>query len=69
MWHFRGKWIVQLVLIAFAVLSSWILGIRMRHRIKRALGINIENEAELTSLDTWIKVEDAEERIKEGKLQ
>ena len=40
----------------------------MRHRIKRALGINVDNEMELTSLNTWMEVEDAEEREKGGKL-
>ena len=69
MWYVRGKAIVSLVVIAFTVISSWILGMRMRHRIKRALEIHVENELELTSLDTWMKVEDAEERSKGGTLQ
>ncbi len=67
--YVRGKAIVGLVVIAFTAISAWILGMRMRRRIRRALGINVENESELTSLHTWMKVEDAEERSKGGRLQ
>jgi len=41
----------------------------MRGRIRRVLGKNAENEIELTSLDTWMKVEDEEERRLGGKLR
>jgi hypothetical protein len=41
---------------------------RMRRRIKKALGIEVENEIELTSLNTWMRVEDEEERSRRGKL-
>ena len=51
-----------LTVILVVVISTWILGIRMRRRIKRALGTDVQNEMELTSLKTWMKVEDAEER-------
>jgi hypothetical protein len=67
--YVHGKAIVGLVVIAFTAISAWILGIRMRRRIRRALGINVESESELTSLNTWMKVEDAEERGKSGRLQ
>jgi hypothetical protein len=52
-----------------AAVSLWILGIRMRRRITRALGIKVTNESELTSLSMWMKVQDAEERSKGEKLQ
>lgn len=51
-----------LTVILVVAISTWILGIRMRRRIKRALGTDVQNEMELTSLKTWMKVEDAEER-------
>jgi len=41
----------------------------MRRRIKRALGITPGNEMELTSLKTWMNVENAEEKNRGGKLQ
>ena len=52
----------------FTLVSTWILGIRMRNRIKRTLGTEAKNETELTSLKTWISVEDAEERSRGGRL-
>lgn len=64
--------ISNLILICTAIVSaiaSWILGIRMRRRIKRVLGVDVQSESELTSINTWMKVEDAEERSKGGKLQ
>jgi len=64
-----GKTLLGLVVIAFTAISAWILGIRMRRRIRRALGINVESESELNSLNTWMKAEDAEERGKGGRLQ
>ena len=62
--YIRGKALIGLLVIAFTSISAWVLGIRMRRRIRRALGINVESESELDSLSTWMKVEDAEERAK-----
>jgi hypothetical protein len=62
------KGIVALTAIIVTSLWTWILGVRMRRRIRRALGKNVENEVELTSLNTWMKVEDEEERRSGGKL-
>jgi hypothetical protein len=41
----------------------------MRRRTRRTLGKKVENEVELTSLNTWMKVEDEEELRRGGKLQ
>ena len=57
-----------LIVILVMAISTWILGIRMRRRIKRALGTDVQNDVELTSLKTWMNVEDAEERNRGGKL-
>ena len=62
------KGLIALTVILVTSLWTWILGIRMRRRIRRALGRDVENESELTSLNTWIKVEDEEERQRGGKL-
>lgn len=67
--YLHGKAIVGLVVIPFMVISAWVLGMRMRRRIRRVLGIDVESESELTSLNTWMKVEDAEERSKGGSSQ
>jgi hypothetical protein len=39
----------------------------MRRRIKRALGKDVQSEAEMTSLNMWMKVKDAEQRNKGGQ--
>ena len=61
------RFIVLIVLVATSI-WAWVLGVRMRRRIKRTLGRNVTSEVELTSLNTWMKVEDTEERNKGGKL-
>ncbi len=64
----RVNGIVALVTIVVSNLSAWILGLRMRGRIGRALGKDVKSEMELTSLNTWMKVEDEEERQLGGKV-
>jgi len=63
--------IINLVLagtvIVFTSVSARILGVRMRRRIRRGLGKKA-TDVELTSLDTWINVYDAEERDRGGKI-
>ena len=58
-----------LIIIAATVIASWILGVRMCSRIKKALGIHVTSEMELTSLKTWMNVEDIEEQNRGGKLR
>jgi hypothetical protein len=55
------KLAVAVVVIVFTTVSSWVLGVRMRRRARRALGRKI-SERELTSIQTWMAVEDAEHR-------
>jgi hypothetical protein len=63
------KLLVGLVALVATLIASWILGMRMRRQIKRATGANIQSEAELTSLNTWMRVKDIEENNRGGKLQ
>jgi hypothetical protein len=63
------KVVAGLVVIAVTTITSWILGVRMRRRIKRTLGITPTNEMELTSLKTWMNVENVEEKNRGGKLR
>jgi len=62
---------IKLALVATIILvtsvSAWILGIRMRRRIRRILGQEA-TDFELTSLSTWINVHEAEERDRGGKI-
>ena len=55
------KLAVALVIIIFTTVSAWIMGVRMRRRARRALGRNI-SAGELTSINLWMNVEDAEHR-------
>ena len=55
------------VIVIVTTISAWVVAVRMRRRIRRALGKEV-SEAELTSLSTWMKVEDEEERRRGGKL-
>ena len=54
----RWRDIVVLILI-FTSISSWIIGIQMRRKIRRDLGRKATEE-DLTSIDTWMKVEEVE---------
>jgi len=63
------KVVAGLIVIAVTTITSWILGVRMRRRIKRTLGITPTNEMELTSLKTWMNVENIEEKNRGGKLR
>ena len=64
--EFKG--LLGLTIILVTAISTWILGVRMRRRIRKALGRSVNNEMELTSLNVWMKVEDEEERNRGGKL-
>jgi hypothetical protein len=63
------KVVAGLVVIVVSTITSWILGVRMRRRIKKTLGITPTNEMELTSLKTWMTVENVEEKNRGGKLR
>jgi hypothetical protein len=58
--------ILLAVFLVVTTVSAWITAIRMRRRIRRALGKDV-TDAELTSLSTWMNVDEAEERNRGGK--
>jgi hypothetical protein len=62
------KLIISIVVIIFTLITSWILGLRMRQRIRRTLEVNVDGEVELTSLKTWMNVESIEEQNHGGKF-
>ena len=62
------KALIAVIVIAVTTITSWIVGVRMRRRIKKTLGIQVTNEMELTSLKNWMDVEKTEERNRGGKL-
>jgi hypothetical protein len=60
------KFIYAVALGVFAAVSTWIMGIRMRRRIKRDLG-RAAKESDLTSIETWMKVDEVEENKNPGR--
>jgi hypothetical protein len=61
-----GRYELVTGVIIYSSVSAWIIGIRMRRKIRRNLGRKA-TEADLTSVDTWMDVETAEERNKRNK--
>jgi hypothetical protein len=57
------QYIGALISIIVQTVWAWIVGIGMRLKIKRDLGRKA-TEADLTSIDTWIKVDEAEQQKK-----
>ena len=49
------------VVLIFTAVTSFVIGVRMRREIKRALGRKATDE-DLADLDTWIEVKEAEEK-------
>jgi hypothetical protein len=63
----RARWYeLATGIIIYSSVAAWIIGMRMRRKIRRDLGRKA-TEADLTSIDTWMEVEAAEERNKEKK--
>jgi len=46
--------------------SAWITAFQMRRKIKKSLGRNV-SDTELVSINTWMKVEEAEQRNEQSK--
>jgi hypothetical protein len=49
------------IVILFTVISGWVISLKMRRRIRKSLGRKATEE-DLTSIDTWMKVEEVEEK-------
>ena len=55
------KGTAALIVILFTIVSTWVMGIRMKRRARRALGRDV-TAGELTSINLWMNVEDVERR-------
>jgi hypothetical protein len=60
--------IIGLAIIVVMAVTSWILRAQMRRRIRKTLGVEVKSEMELTSLQTWMAVKNAEEKNRGGKV-
>ncbi|MBZ5493295.1 MAG: hypothetical protein LAO76_20450 [Acidobacteriia bacterium] len=57
-----------LYIVGFAIaltVSGWIVTVRVRRRMKKSLGRKA-TDLELASLNTWMRVEEAEQRDKQS---
>ena len=61
-----GRYDLAATIIIYTSVSSWIIGVRMRRKIKRDLGREA-TDADLTSINTWMKVEEVEQQNQETK--
>jgi len=52
---------IILGMLTFMAISTWMIGRRMRGGIKKTLGRKATDEA-FADIDTWIKVDEAEEK-------
>ena len=57
--------LVFLAILVVTSISAWILSVRMRRKIGKAVG-GKASSTNLTSLNTWMKVDEAEKRKKES---
>jgi hypothetical protein len=73
MWYGPGSdrlrlWVIGISVTGITVIlvSDWLTGIQMRRRISRDLGRKA-TDADLTSIETWIKVDKIKERSEQNK--
>jgi hypothetical protein len=56
--------VLALIFVTVTTVSAWITAFRMRRRLRKALGIQA-SETELTSISTWMRANEEEERLAE----
>jgi len=56
-------YLVFLVIVLCVAVPVWISGVRMRRKAQKSLGRKV-SERDLTSISTWTKLNEAEERKK-----
>jgi hypothetical protein len=64
--YLPGPYGLAILAIIFTSVSAWVIGIEMRHKIRKVLGRKATDE-DLTSIDTWMKVDEVEEENGEKK--
>ncbi|MHB8640292.1 MAG: hypothetical protein ACYDBL_10880 [Candidatus Acidiferrales bacterium] len=52
---------VEVIVIAATTVSTWIVGFRMRRKIRRVLGRKA-TDTDLTSITTWMEVDEQEDK-------
>ena len=58
--------IYVMIVAIVSIISAWIIGNHMRRRVKKDLG-RAADEGDLTSIETWMKVDEVEEKKNPGR--
>jgi hypothetical protein len=58
--------LLLLLYVIGSTISAWITGLVMRRRMRRALGRRV-SDRELVSINTWMRVKEAEKHFDESK--
>ena len=61
-----AKTFVGIIVLLGITISGWIVGIRMRRRMKKSLGRKA-TDLDLVSLKTWMRVDETEQRDEESR--
>jgi len=61
--HYRRPFdlLIALIIAGVTAISTWIIGVQMKRKIKRDLGRKA-TDADLTSIEAWMKVEVEEKK-------
>jgi hypothetical protein len=66
--HWHGPLTIQDIygaVIIASIVSAWITGVKMRRKIRRDLGRKA-TDSDLTSIDTWMEVDEVEQRNRQN---
>lgn len=67
MYYGRGiDLVIALIIAGVTAISTWIVGVQMKRKIRKDLGRKA-TDADLSSIDTWMKVDEVEEKKESTK--
>ena len=58
--------LIALIIAGVTSISAWIIGVRMKRKIRKDLGREA-TDADLSSIETWMQVEEAEQKKESTK--
>lgn len=67
MYYGRGiDLVIALIIAGVTAISTWIVGVQMKRKIRKDLGRKA-TDADLSSIHTWMKVDEVEEKKESTK--
>ena len=58
--------LIALIIAGVMAISTWIVGVQMKRKIRKDLGRKA-TDADLSSIETWMKVDEVEEKKESTK--